>query len=304
MNMVGMADHRDILASFSPELRARLTEKRDAPGFIRLGVHYGLIALVGCWIAIGGAFWPLLLLPQGVLIVFLFTLLHETTHETPFRSARVNQWIGRLSGAFIVLPYTWFKYFHLAHHRHTHDPERDPELADAKEDGLAGYLWRVTGVPVWVSHFGVLVRNALGRDPGAFAPASTHGRIVREARVLIAVYGALFAGSLYFGSDALLWAWMLPAILGQPFLRLYLMAEHGRCPHVANMLENTRTTFTTSLVRWVAWNMPYHAEHHALPAAPFHRLPELHDALRPHLRVTSNGYAAFHKEHVEAITRP
>ncbi|MGO4840776.1 fatty acid desaturase, partial [Rhizobiaceae sp. 2RAB30] len=70
---------------------------------------------------------------------------------------------------------------------------------------------------------------------------------------------------------------------------------HTRCPHVANMLENTRTTFTTTLVRFVAWNMPYHAEHHAYPAVPFHKLPRFHQVVRDHLKVTERGYARFNR---------
>ena len=82
--------------------------------------------------------------------------------------------------------------------------------------------------------------------------------------------------SVALSSPALLWVWIVPILLGQPFLRAYLLAEHARCPHVANMLENTRTTFTTALVRLIAWNMPFHAEHHAYPAVPFHKLPRFH----------------------------
>ena len=91
-------------------------------------------------------------------------------------------------------------------------------------------------------------------------------------------------------------------VLGQPMLRLYLMAEHGRCPPVANMLENTRTTFTNRLVRWIAWNMPYHAEHHAWPTVPFHKLPSLHRLTRPHLKKTSDGYISFHREFTGDLT--
>ena len=98
--------------------------------------------------------------------------------------------------------------------------------------------------------------------------------------------------------------WVLPAVLGQPFLRLYLLAEHGRCPFVANMLENSRTTLTNALVRWVAWNMPYHAEHHSWPGVPFHRLPDLHELTRAHLGQTENGYARFHRKYVGALARP
>ena len=93
------------------------------------------------------------------------------------------------------------------------------------------------------------------------------------------------------------WCWMLPLALGQPFLRAYLLAEHGLCPPVANMFENTRTTITTRLVRFLAWNMPYHAEHHAFPTVPFHQLPALHELTKQHLRTTSDGYAAFHAEY-------
>ena len=94
---------------------------------------------------------------------------------------------------------------------------------------------------------------------------------------------------------ALLWLWLVPVLLGQPALRLYLLAEHGDCPKVANMFENTRTTFTTGLVRLLAWNMPYHVEHHVMPMVPFHRLPELHGVMRDRLRVTAEGYVAFTK---------
>ena len=117
---------------------------------------------------------------------------------------------------------------------------------------------------------------------------------------MIAAYATLTAASAATGSTALLWFWIIPALLGQPFLRLYLLAEHARCPHVANMLANTRTTFTNRLVRWLAWNMPYHAEHHAYPAVPFHQLPALHDIARRHLLVTENGYARFNRRYLAA----
>ena len=108
----------------------------------------------------------------------------------------------------------------------------------------------------------------------------------------------LYALGFAFFAPLLFWVWILPALLGQPFLRLYLLAEHGDCPRVANMLENTRTTFTTALVRFLAWNMPYHAEHHVFPAVPFHRLPELHRLLRDHLRVTADGYVTFTRQYL------
>jgi len=95
---------------------------------------------------------------------------------------------------------------------------------------------------------------------------------------------------------------MLPALLGQPFLRLYLLAEHGRCPPVANMLENTRTTLTNRAVRFLAWNMPYHIEHHSAPNVPFHKLPGLHQIMQTDLISTSPNYRVFTKNYVSKFT--
>jgi fatty acid desaturase len=67
------------------------------------------------------------------------------------------------------------------------------------------------------------------------------------------------------------------------------------------MFANTRTTFTTGLVRFLAWNMPYHAEHHAWPSVPFHKLPDLHRIARPHLKETEQGYARFARRYATSL---
>src|SRR5207244_5228595 len=42
--------------------------------------------------------------------------------------------------------------------------------------------------------------------------------------------------------------------------------------------------------RLFAWNMPYHAEHHAYPAVPFHALPQLHARIRGKIDNLELGY--------------
>ncbi len=68
------------------------------------------------------------------------------------------------------------------------------------------------------------------------------------------------------------------------------------------MLENSRTTFTTALVRFITGTMPYHAEHHVMPAVPFHKLAELHRLTAPHLKVTERGYLEFHRKMAVSLT--
>ncbi|MHB8475365.1 MAG: fatty acid desaturase [Steroidobacteraceae bacterium] len=57
-------------------------------------------------------------------------------------------------------------------------------------------------------------------------------------------------------------------LAGQPFLRLFLMAEHAGCALSDNMFANTRTTYTNGTLRLLAWQMPFHVEHHCFGGAP------------------------------------
>lgn len=290
-------DHRAIIASLSEADRAELTRRSDAPGLVRFTVHFGAIMVLGAFILRGIPFWQALLVPQGILIIFLFTALHEAIHETAFRSGRLNQAVAGLSGLLVFIPPTWFRYFHFAHHRHTHDPDNDPELMSPKPETVAQYVLYLSGFPLWASMARTIVANAIRETGEPFVPAKGRPKVTREARLFLALYACAGLGSVVAGSAALVWVWAIPALLGQPFLRAYLLAEHARCPHVANMLENTRTTFTTALVRLVTWNMPYHAEHHVYPAVPFHKLPLFHTIVREHLKTTERGYARFNRNY-------
>lgn len=296
-------DHKHLIANLSAEERSVLTEKADAPGLLRIAIHGGAVLLLGVLIATGIPYWWLLLLPQGVLIVFLFTTLHETIHETAFRTPWLNRAVATVSGFLLLLPPAWFRFFHFAHHRHTHDPDNDPELMSPKPETMWQYLKYLSGVPYWTGMAKVVATNAAGRNADEFVPAKGRDKVTVEARWFVAGYAAITIASAAMGTTAALWAWIVPALVGQPFLRAYLLAEHTRCPHVANMLENTRTTFTTRIVRFVAWNMPYHAEHHSYPAVPFHQLPRFHRIVAEHLRSTERGYVRFHRKLVGSLER-
>lgn len=287
-------DHKTLVATLSPEARAQLLQKSDAAGLRHLALHAGLIILCGSLIAIGVPGWPFLLVPQGILIIFLFTLQHECVHKTPFATERLNEWVMHICSLLIILPPTHFRYFHLAHHRHTNDPEHDPELQGVQPDTWPRFLATITGLPVWRFHIALTINNALGRCADTFVPAARQADIRREAQVMVAVYGCA-ALAITLGQTWIFWCWVVPAIVGQPFLRLYLMAEHGRCPAVANMLENSRTTYTNRIVRFLAWNMPYHAEHHAYPTVPFHNLPAFNQVAAAHIVNTSDGYVDYHR---------
>ena len=293
-------DHTALLTSLDPQEKRRLTERSDRAGLSRLALHAGAIALCTAGILWAVPLWPVLVFVQGVLISFLFTLAHECTHQTPFRSKWVNEAVGHISSGLVAMSFTWFRYFHLAHHKYTNDPDRDPELAGGpRPDDWRSFALYLSGWGYWSGNARQLWVLAFGQTDEPYLPRRQVPRMRFEARVLLGIY-ALALLSLLF-SPVVFWLWIVPLIIGQPVLRIYLLAEHGRCPPVANMLENSRTTFTNRLVRALAWNMPYHAEHHAYPNVPFHLLPALHEHTAEHLRSTSDGYAGFTRDYVREL---
>ncbi len=280
-----------------------LVERSDRKGLARLVLHVLAIAAAGTvYASTFGTAW---MLPAawlyGTALVFLFAPLHETVHFTAFRSRWINRVVAAVCGWILVLPPRYFRAFHLEHHRYTQDPERDPELAVAPPGTWSGYLWRVSGFHYWTSRARTMLEHAAGRVAEPCVAPSERTAVVREARLHLASYVALAALSAATGSSALLWFWVVPAMLGQPMLRLYLLAEHTGCPMVPDMLANSRTVRTNAIVRFLAWNMPYHAEHHACAAIPFHALPRAHAALAPHVRMQSSGYASVHRELIRSL---
>jgi len=269
--------------------------KTNAPAAWRCLGHFGAIALsaLALWNALG-TWWavPLTLL-TGYFIAFLFNALHEAAHQTPFRTRALNHALGHVAGFAVLLPCEYYRAYHWEHHRHTQDPARDPELSSPLPRSAASLAWYWTGLPIWFGRLRMLfVHGVLGRAMEPWVPESKRGLVVREARWYIAGYAAVIGASLAAQSMLAVWLWIVPLMAGQLFLRPYLLAEHTGCANTPNMLENTRTTTTNAFVRFFAWNMPYHAEHHAYPAVPFHALPRLNTLLAAHIVNTAPGYPA------------
>jgi fatty acid desaturase len=281
------------------ELR-RLTTRH---GVLHLSLHLAALIAAGALVALAPSLWwrlPAQAL-EGAILIFLFAPLHETIHRTVFRNRRANDVVASILGFLIVLPAGYFRYFHFCHHRYTQDPQRDPELATPKPGSVGQWLLVVTGLPVWKSHIMGVLQHAAGKIDEPYLTPIPARQVTREARIHLALYVLIALVSVLLRSTAALEFWIVPAILGQPWLRLYLMAEHTGCELVPDMLANSRTTLTNGLVRFLAWNMPFHAEHHTFPAVPFHALPALHRRLAPAIKVKTPGYIAAQRSILKGL---
>lgn len=279
----------------STERLRELQSRRDGPSVRRLvaqsllyaGSTAGLL-LVEQPVAIAA-----LVLLSGVVQFGFFGMLHEACHRTMF----VRPWANTLAGWIAALGQPMspalMRAFHFEHHRHTHELARDPELGGLPFMATwpRGPLWlfTVTGISVLVARFGWSLFAALvpaGADAAwskvlPFVAKDKRRRVAWEGRVLMAIHAAamVLASTLV---PAIWWVYVGMA-LGHMFLSWYITCEHRGLPQEGSVLERTRSLDTPALVRWLVWNMPYHAEHHGWPAVPWHALPALHAEVRPHL---------------------
>ena len=131
-----------------PDVLKQLTQRSDARGLAQLGAHLAMLILAG--VGLHFTYASLLVvvtLPlYAALLIFLFAALHETIHFTVFKTRWMNDLVAAPIGFLLLLPFQYFRAFHYVHHRHTQNPELDPELLDIKPL-LRKRKYRKAGLP-------------------------------------------------------------------------------------------------------------------------------------------------------------
>jgi fatty acid desaturase len=272
-----------------------LNERSDGQGAVQLTGHLTIMFMSGYW-------WlthtdsvlgiPALLL-YGFSIAAMFAPVHECVHRTAFASNQVNDIVAWFAGLLSLYNSTFYRRYHKWHHRYTRIVGKDPELTDRTPTNLGEYLWQISAIPWWIGKIQGHVRCAIGQmDDCPYIPETARAEVQRSVQLQLLVYALAIGASVYFQSWWFVLGWVLPLAVGQPFLRLILLAEHTGCTLDANPFANTRTTLTALPLRWLMWNMAFHAEHHFCPSMPFHKLESAHEKLRSHLEHLDPGYIA------------
>lgn len=279
---------------------AQLSQLRNGPAALRLATHLLTIAAGG--VVWGQQGWPLALrllglLVCGVALATCFAGLHECSHRTAFRSRAANDTAAWLLGLLCFYNATAYRRYHQGHHRYTHQPGLDPELEDPVPTNLGSYLLEISGWHWWSGKAASYTRLLWGDlNSLPYLNSEVIPKVRRSAWLQVGVYMAIAAMSLIGGNGFLLWFWLLPLAVGQPFLRFVLLAEHSGCSFCSDGTANTRTTLTIWPVRWLMWNMSFHAEHHLVASIPFHALPAAHSHVASALMHLDPGYLAVHRQ--------
>ncbi|MFN2426185.1 MAG: fatty acid desaturase [Candidatus Binatia bacterium] len=295
----------------------RLMARRDAPGLVLFAfqlIAFTALSLTTLQLAAAGNSLRFVTVTlDGLVLLTFFASMHEAGHGTAFATPWINRAVTWISAVLMLQSPTFFREFHFEHHRRTSDPNGDPEISGAPR--LLGpwpanpvfYLLQASGQHLMVGKAMFTISSAL--LPGdavfdrlyPFVRPALRRQVVRESRIVV----LLLAGVCWFGLAhvagfaTLLLAWPI----GHLALGLFVMPEHLGLGSEGSQLHRTRSTKSNALVRWAMWNMPYHSEHHAYPAVPFHAAPELSRCIEPEIENRASGYLAFHAEAVARSLR-
>ncbi|MEL6815068.1 MAG: fatty acid desaturase [Cyanobacteria bacterium J06598_3] len=283
---------------------APLNQRSNSAGTLRFGAHLAIVVASGWgWSQAAGIWQVPALMLYGISLAFMFCAVHECAHRTAFANVRMNDAIAWLAGLLSFYNSTFYRRYHKWHHRYTRIEGKDPELSDLEPKTFVEYLWVLSGLPWWQGKVVGFVQMAVGQFEGCFyLPESAYDSVIRSVRSQLAVYGAIALISSALGQPWFLFIyWILPLAVGQPLLRFVLLAEHTGCTYNNNPLANTRTTLTLWPLRFLMWNMPFHAEHHLYPSIPFHALPAAHNVLTEQFETVDRGYVRVNQNIVQSM---
>ncbi len=281
---------QDLLST--QELKV-LNTRSNLLGILQLIGHLSVMAVSG-YLWLSETIWlikiPALII-YGFSLASMFAVVHECCHRTAFANNRLNDAVAWCAGVLSGYNSTFYRRYHKWHHRYTRIEGKDPELEDIQPSNLREYLAEISGYNWWLGKLKTHYRVCAGKlDQMPYISESARSEVINSNRWQIAVYGLAIAFSLIFQQPWFITLWLLPLAVGQPILRFILLAEHTGCSYDNNPLANTRTTLTWLPIKFMMWNMPFHAEHHLYPSLPFHALPQANQELKEHFTIVDDGY--------------
>jgi beta-carotene hydroxylase len=271
-----------VEAAATPSLRAR--EKAIADQFIG-GFPWVMVLWPLVNTTVWLSLWPLVftgLLPlwAGFLIATVNTTAaylpsHDAQHHIIAPEGSRWHWFNEFIGWYALVPMaaplSVLRLTHFEHHRHTNDPELDPDFGMAASTRL-GALGKalVKGQPLH-ERYGSTMRRLGG--PAA-KQAMLHGMVMKV--LLYAVLTVLaWTGHVW---EALL-VWWLPLKISSVYINFYLSwAPHQ--PMTGRGRYNDTRAFRSVWGNIGSSGMQYHIIHHLYPTIPLSRNPAAFRALQ------------------------
>lgn len=286
-----------------------LMRRNNRVGLLWLAGHLGLLVALGIasYVWAGTALGVASFIAYGCVYGFFEAIRHETHHGTPFRSPAINRTVHWIAGFFGINEPLSDRWLHTAHHSHTYDSARDPEIQTSRPPNFLLMFLDLFRLAI----LRVKIRRIVGLAFGHFEPAldrvvplSERRKVVRSARAMLLGYLSIVLLAIALQSWWPLILTFGARVTGAWLHTLILFTQHTGLPeNVKDHRLNSRTIETNPVLRFLYWNMNYHVEHHMFPMVPFYNLPALHRELRSQMPPPYRGFTAAWAEILPALIR-
>jgi beta-carotene hydroxylase len=203
------------------------------------------------------------MLINGITAYFLFSVVHDSSHNAISRHKWLNEALGRIGLIYFapLAPMDVARYIHMSHHKHTNDPERDPDAFGHKLDWLFPLRWL---------NFDYFYAKWFFQKGGDFARRKYAAVALYAAFILGACATIIWAG---YGVE-LLMLWFIPTRISS-FLFVLVFSFLTHQPFEVLGRENEYKATALRLGADWFWgplmtNHNYHLIHHLYPNAPFY----------------------------------
>lgn len=268
-------------------------EKSDRYGFIVtariLGCFWGSIILAPILYSYSAWNFFLIVPLLGWAAYKIQFILHDCSHKTLFRTNRLNEVIGTVSGLFIGVYFLMYRYTHMQHHRINGEPD-DPQYPDyLGGEHLTGreYLLFIIS-PIVGSRLVSYLAREFG--PTLFRRSASNNsasNLVRQGPAITPLWAIELIMMQLLIATVVTNFWSFPLLMfalpiAEGTVSLFLsrvrtLAEHQKTQTEAAH-DFSRTHLPTIIDQILLYdaNFNYHVEHHLEPAIPSRNLPELY----------------------------
>ncbi len=253
-----------------------VTQRVAGSALSAVRIAWPTLLLSSCaWLCFLGAImvgWTLswlLAVPLFCLSGFIaFTPMHDAAHKSVAKARWVSELVGRASGALLLAPFPAFRWIHLEHHKHTNEPDADPDFYSG-----TGPRWQL---PLrWLTQDLHYYWVYLAR------PERPRRERLEAVGTLVGSYALLVAIALSGH-----WQFVAAWLVGARFAIAMLAFAFDYLPHAPHDVIQRQDRYRATTLIDHAWLTPiflyqnYHLIHHLYPGVPFYRYAKVYQERR------------------------
>lgn len=241
------------------------------------------------------------ILVSGLIYAHLIELQHECLHFHAFKSHKLNRLYGVLAGLFMFSSHSHYRYDHLIHHAYL-GTERNQEHFDYRFNDLSslrGFLIAFFDLDRYKRVFSILSAAITGKPLKNISKEKVQRHIKQEYLFYAFIFILSVVASIYFKTWFFALAWWIPTLFISEGAHFMIeMPEHYGLNTQTNpdVVSNTRTIRTNSIVAWYVNGNHIHTAHHFHQGIPMCNLKMLNELIKPKINIVESSYFMFYRD--------